>query len=75
MGLAIKYTVPRTQGNVQAELDWCSHQGWRHIVDWRWFHDRSDLTSTDARVQFHFEDTRHAHWFLLKWGGEVLGPV
>jgi hypothetical protein len=75
MGLAIRYTVPPTQGNVQGELDWCNNQGWQHIVDWRWFHDNPASTSIFARVQFHFEDDRHAHWFLLTWGGEVIGQI
>ena len=73
MGLAIKYAVPRTQGNVQTELEWCNNQGWRHIVDWRWFHN--DSSFPDSTVQFHFEDDRHAHWFLLTWGGEVIGQI
>ncbi len=73
MALAIKYTVPRTQSNVASEIEWCDAQGWRHILDWRWFHD--DVSHLDKTVQFHFEDDRHAHWFLLKWGGEVIGPV
>jgi hypothetical protein len=75
MSLAIRYTVPQTQSNVQDELDWCNNQGWQHIVDWRWFHDKSDVTSIVARVQFHFEDPKHAHWFLLRWGGETIGEV
>jgi hypothetical protein len=75
MALAIKYTVPHGHFHVADEVEWCNQQGWRHLNDWRWFHHYSrSLTGPDA-VQFHFEDDRHAHWFLLKWGGEVIGHV
>lgn len=73
MAWAINYSVPKTQLNVASEIAWCESQGWRHIVDWRWFHN--DTSFPDISVQFHFEDDRHAHWFLLAWGGEILGEV
>lgn len=69
MGLSIRYTPAKDQLTVNEELKWCNAQGWRHIVDWRWFHN------DDKTKQFHFEDPKHAHWFILRWGGEITGQI
>lgn len=73
MGLSIRYTLPRGQTAPRAEVQWCTDQGWRHVLDWRWFWNNPSQDRT--RIQFHFEDPAHAHWFILRWGGEITGEI
>jgi hypothetical protein len=65
MALIIDYTTD--QDNVRAEVNWCHAQGWQ---DWSWFWN-NEFSYMDQRVIFQFEDHRHAHWFLIRWGGTI----
>lgn len=75
MGYSIRYTLGLGE-TCDPQLRWCEAQGWRHIIDWRWFKNPPrDLNSGIRTVQFHFEDNTHAQWFLLRWGGELTGRI
>ncbi len=71
MGLSVEYPLGPND-TPKAELSWCNEQGWRHIIDWRWFWNHP---SRDRSIQLHFEDPAHAHWFILRWGGTITGEI
>jgi hypothetical protein len=47
-------------------FDWIHSQGWKHIVEWRWFHAGTDRVR-DPRYTFQFDKEEHATLFSLKW--------
>lgn len=47
-------------------FDWIHQQGWKHIVEWRWFRAGMDGVS-DRHYIFQFDDEKHAEWFSLRW--------
>lgn len=44
-------------------LAWIHKQGWKEIVEWRWFR----LDEVDRKYNFQFDDPKHAEWFALRW--------
>lgn len=54
--------------NVLPDLfDWIHDQGWKHIVEWRWFRPEYNESNTDKRYTFQFENENHAIIFALRW--------
>ena len=45
---------------------WIQQQGWKHIVEWRWFHSGIDKFR-DSGYVFQFDNEKHAEWFSLRW--------
>ena len=73
MGYSVLYTLPENDTLLASPVvKWCNEQGWRHIIDWRWFWNPP---SDPRTLQFHFEDPQHAHWFILRWGGTITGEI
>jgi hypothetical protein len=74
MGLSIRYNLPKGMTSVKEPVDWCNSQGWKHIIEWRWFWN-NPATEPTKSAQFHFENPDHGVWFILRWGGTITGQI
>lgn len=50
-------------------FDWIQQQGWKHIVEWCWFHRFHPGIDKipDSIYVFQFDNEKHAEWFSLRW--------
>ncbi len=46
-------------------FEWIQQQGWKHLVEWRWF--KPDYYNLETHYTFQFDDEKHADWFSLRW--------
>lgn len=60
----VRIDIQREQ-DAEAARRWCEEQGWRHIVDWRWF--SPDAFKNQWYYTFQFDDAQKANWFALRW--------
>lgn len=55
--------IIRPGDELSAVHKWIKEQGWKHIVEWRWFIKRNQVGS----YTFQFESEEHAILFTLRW--------
>lgn len=65
MSYEITVTVPE-MSNLVEMLKWAEDQGWKHIVEWRWF-KMGMKQHTGLAYKFQFDNPKHAEWFALRW--------
>jgi hypothetical protein len=46
-------------------FEWIQQQGWKHLVEWRWF--KPDYYNLETHYTFQFDDEKQAEWFSLRW--------
>lgn len=64
MTYEVTMDIMRGDDAVEARF-WCEEQGWRHIVDFRWF--KPDHFKNQWYFIFQFDDQEKANWFALRW--------